>query len=410
MDCPAICGYSQCQYKCGDRFLNAKYYDPDRGMYRKLSKSELDYSTYNNSLAGEEIEYAKSKIKEMFHINHIYVLREILKYVKKTYPVEKRDLFDDYYVYQALDDLIPITGNDFNNFHDSFTDSYNRVGYLSYFANFYIFQPFDENEQLPMYYRRTYRPFIMNKLSIKNYIHNTAEYKSYKETQQVSDMDDEAPSFISLHYDFDSVLEYYDSRDEYDYIGIIDQASNKKRVRDGESIQDEFKIRSRRPKVLEKKRETGVPSFKGAVCRTSKDKQFLMKIAEKLELDVSDDAARVDICDKIQAKLYDLEKYSTSKDGNKFTYLIVPANHPSPLYRFPVNNEDYSKLILNNIQRETRTTISPEIRIIKTKGKFKDIKYANMEIIFDKNMDKFADILKKRGAVKKDQKWIITVD
>ena len=42
-----------------------------------------------------------------------------LKYVKKSYPIDKRDMFDDYYVYQAIDELIPITDNDFNNFHDT---------------------------------------------------------------------------------------------------------------------------------------------------------------------------------------------------------------------------------------------------------------------------------------------------
>src|SRR6202035_520315 len=48
--CPAICGYMTCDFKCGDKLLNAKYYDPEKNIYRKIEKSELDYSTYNNSL------------------------------------------------------------------------------------------------------------------------------------------------------------------------------------------------------------------------------------------------------------------------------------------------------------------------------------------------------------------------
>lgn len=407
--CPAICGYMTCEFKCGDKFLNAKYYDPERNIYRKLSKAELDYSTYNNSLAGEEIEYAKSKIKQMFHLQHIYTLRDILKYVKKSYPVDKRDMFDDYYIYQALDDLIPITGNDFNNFKDTITDKFNRPGYLIYRNRYYIFQPFDENEELPMFYRRNYRPTVYNRLSLKDYIHNTAEYKNYKKTtKDVEEEEGEGPVFTSRNYDFESVLEYYDSKEEFDYVGIIDQESTRKKIRQTEEIKDEFKIRQKRPKVLAKKRETGVPSFKGAVCKTSKDKQFLLNIAEKLNLTIKDTDVRTDICDLIRDKLFDLEKYSTTKDGNKLTYLIVPLGHA--VIPFPLNEEDRTKTILNSIQRETRTSVSPKINVIKFKGRFPDIKYVKYEIEFDKSMDKYADVMELYGAVKKGDKWIITVE
>lgn len=408
--CPAICGYMKCDFKCGGKFLNAKYYDPERDIYRKISKTELDYSTYNNSLASEEIEYAKSKIKEMFHLEHIYTLKDILKYVKKSYPVEKRDMFDDYYVYQGLDDLIPITGNDFNNFHDTIIDKFNRPGYLIYRNRYYIFQPFDENEELPMYYRRNYRPPMVNKLSIKDYIHNTKEYKHYKEHHPNESVDGEPlPIFITKNYDFESVQEYYDSRDEFDYVGIIDQESTRKKIRKQDEIKDEFKIRKKRPKILSKKRETGVPSFKGAVCKTSKDKQFLLNIAEKLNLVIKDTNVRTDICDTIRDKLFDLEKYSTSKDGNKMTYLIIPSNHPS--IKFPLCLEDRIKFILNDIRHQTRTSIEPKIIVHDIpNGRFNDIKYVSYEIIFDKSMDKFKDIMESHGAQKQGNKWIIVVN
>lgn len=410
--CPAICGYMPCEYKCGDKLLNAKYYDPERSIYRKVNKTELDYSTYNNSLASEEIEYAKSKIKEMFHLEHIYTLKDVLKYVKKSYPLDKRDMFDDYYVYQALDDLIPITGNDFNNFHDTITDKYNRPGYLIYRNRYYIFQPFDENEELPMYYRRNYHSSIINRLSLKDYIHNTNEYKNYKETHQgegESDSDEKTPLFLIKNYDFDSVQEYYDEREEFDYVGIIDQESTRKKLRKSEEIRDEFKIRNKRPRILSKKRETGVPSFKGAVCKTSKDKQFLRNIAEKLNLTIKNANVRTDICDTIRDKLFDFEKYSTTKDKNKMTYLIIPANHP--VLKFPANLEDRTKYILNDIQRETRTTINPIIHVIDLKeGRFSDIKYVKYEIEFDDSMDKFKDIMEMHGAIKRGKKWIIVVE
>lgn len=408
--CPAICGYMNCKYKCGDKLLNAKYYDPERNIYRKLSKAELDYSTYNNSLASEEIEYAKSKIKEMYHLDSIYTLRDILKYVKKSYPIDKRDMFDDYYIYQALDELIPISGNDFNNFKDTLTDKYNRPGYLIYRRKYYIFQPFDENEELPMYYRRNYRPIMYNRLSLKDYIQNTTEYKKFKDSyKEESEEDTATPLFVSKNYDFDSIQEYYDSREEFDYVGIIDQESTRRKIRSTEEIKDEFKIRAKRPKFLTKKRETGVPSFKGAVCKTSKDKQMLLNISEKINLNFKETNIRTEICDTIRDKLYDLEKYSTNKDKNKFTYLIIPANHPNPKYTFPLNLEDRIQYIIDEINRETRTNVKPTVKPIKTTGAFNDIKYFTYELEFDKSMDRFREIIEKYGGVKNGNKWIITV-
>lgn len=421
--CPAICGYMKCDYKCGDKLLNAKYYDSEKNIYRKISKSELDYSTYTNSLASEEIEYAKAKIKEMFHLEHIYTLKDVLKYVKKSYPMDKREMFDDYYVYQALDELIPITGNDFNNFHDTITDKFNKPGYLIYRSRYYIFQPFDENEELPMFYRRNYQSSIINRLNLKDYIHNTNEYKHYKKIAKIVDTDDQAPALSIKNYDFDSIQEYYDNREEFDYVGIIDQESTRRKIRKPEEIKDEFKIRGKRPKILSKKRETGIPSFKGAVCKTSKDKQFLLSIAEKINLDIKNSNVRTDICDTIRDKLFDMEKYSTTKDKNKMTYLIIPFNHPK--IPFPLNLEDRIKYILNDIQHETRTTIDAKINPIPLKnikpgsqsesdlflpGRFKDIKYVRYEIEFDQSMDKFKDIMELHGGTKKGKKWIIIVD
>lgn len=408
--CPSICGYMSCDFKCGDRLLNAKYYDPDRNIYKKVAKADLDYSTYSNSLASEEIEYAKSAIKIMFRMEHIYTLPDILAYIHKSYPLDKRDMFDDYYVYQALDELIPITNNDFNNFHDTVVDKYNRPGYLIYRNKFYIFQPFNENEELPMFYRRNYGSSIINRLSIKNYIQNTPEYKKYKNIYKKLDTEDKdivvAPKQT---YDFDTVQEYYDGREEFDYVGIIDQESTRKKIQD--SVKDVFKIRAKRPKFLSKKRETGIPSFKGAVCSISKDKQFLIDIATKINLKVDPNEVREGICDMIRDKLYDLEKYSTKKLGNKMTYLIVPANHPDTVrYYYPLNLEDRLKSILNEIQRETRTSITPEILVTKSKGQFNDIEYVKYQLVFDSSMDKFAEIMDLYHAKKEGKNWVINVD
>jgi superfamily II DNA or RNA helicase len=403
--CPAICGYLPCVYKCGDKLLNSKYYDPNRHIYRKVAKSDMDYSTYSNVLAREEIDQVKSIIKEMFYLEHVYTLEDILEYAKRKYPPEKLDMFDDYYVYQALDELIPITNNDFNNFHDTITDKFNRPGYLIYRSKYYIFQPFNENENLPMYYRRNYDIVVVNNLGIKNYLQSREEYKNYREKNK------KVESVFPIHnkkYNYD--INYYDSREEFEYVGIIDREAARKKT-GKETINDVFKIRQKRPKILEKKRETGVASFLGSVCAISKQKNILIDIAKSLKLNVSEDNSRIDICEVIKNRLYDLEKYGTSEKKNKMTYLIIPTNHADvKKYPWPLNLEDRIKFILNEIQQETKMKLNPEIRTIPTKGNYSDINYVRYEIVFDSKMDNFKDVMKIHDGNMENNKWIILIE
>ena len=60
----------------------------------------------------------------------------------------------------VLDELIPITGNDFNNLKDTIIDKHNNQGYLIYRDTYYIFQPNNQNEDVPMYYRTTFNKDI----------------------------------------------------------------------------------------------------------------------------------------------------------------------------------------------------------------------------------------------------------
>ena len=64
-----------------------------------------------------------------------------------------------------------------------------------------------------------------------------------------------------------------EKRNENFIVGIIDKNLNKLASQN----QDLFKIRSPRAKILNKKRGTGIPTFKGAVCSTAKDKKYLIK-------------------------------------------------------------------------------------------------------------------------------------
>jgi len=81
--CPAICDYQKCYYKCDDNKLDTEYYDPNRRIYKLIPKDKLDYSTFSKNFAKHEIEFAKSKIKDMYILHPIYMLNEIIDYVKK---------------------------------------------------------------------------------------------------------------------------------------------------------------------------------------------------------------------------------------------------------------------------------------------------------------------------------------
>jgi len=340
--CPAICGYMSCNYKCGDKLLNTKYYDPERNIYRKVEKENLDYSTYNISLAKQEIDYAKERIKEMYKLDYVYKLDDIVNYVKKSFSLDKQDQFDVFYVYQALNDLVPITVNEHNNFADTVVDKLNRPGYLIYRDVYYIFNPFDKSEDIPMYYRVNPEKIIPNIIYVDKYITSRGQAIEINDEEN---LEEKKPVITEKKYDLESAMEYYENRDDYDFVGVIDKPTFK--YLQSNHIEDVFKIRERRQKANVKKKEMGNPSFKGSVCANSKEKEYLLDVAKKINANISDNNRRNIICDNISDRLFDLEKYSTTKQKNKVNYFIVPTNHPT--IPFPLNLEDRVKYILNDI-------------------------------------------------------------
>jgi len=353
--CPEICDFTDCEFICKDKKLNLDYYDKTRNIYKKISKNELDYTTFTNSLARDEIDYAKTKIKELYKFKYVYILEEIVSYIKNSYSGEKKELFDEFFVFKGLDELIPITENDFNNFKDTIYDKYSVPGYLIYRSKYYIFQPFNQNEDVPMYYRSTYNKELQNDLTLYNYLKNTDTYQTAIKNQPEAVGEEQEQLFGETSgYDFESVKDYYDNRDEFKYVGIIDKTSNRKKSITPQF--DIFKIRPKREKILVKKRGTGIPSFKGAVCSTSKNRESLIKMAQLLGLNVKHIETRIEICNVIKNEMLFLEKYGTQKDKNKFTYMMIPKDHP--VYEFPYNLEDRIDYIINNIKQETDSEIS----------------------------------------------------
>ena len=409
--CPAICNYTKCDYKCDDPQLNYEYYDSSRKIYKIVSKNDIDYSTFTHGLAESEINYAKNKIKNMYITTPVYMLKDIVDYIRNTYDVEKRDLFDEFFVYKALDSMIPISENDFNNFKDIIVDKNNTQGYLIYRDNYYIFQPFAQPEDVPLYYRVNNPQDIRHELSLYTYLKNSDSYKKIKDNnKKIKDKTstDHIMEDVNI-YNFDDTHEYYDSRIENDIVGIIDKEMTRRKNKRVDEVKDVFKIRDKLPVVLNKKRGTGIPSLKGAVCATSKSKEYLDAIAKKYGADITPNMTRVDVCDAIELKMLEKEKYSTDKDKNKMTYIRIPANHPK--YPFPYNLEDRIKYLIGKIRTEIKHTID----ITVTKGSVKSgINKGKpfYSIVIKKNpkLTEYLEALKKFGAIAEKNTYVINVE
>jgi len=414
--CPAACDFQDCLYKCFDKKLNLEYYNPNSKLYNKIIRDELDYTTFTNVLKRNEVSYVKDKIKDLFKFKYVYELSELEEKIKNTYVDEKAELFDEYFVHQALNELIPLDENDFNNFQDTIYDKYNVPGYLIYRNKYYIFQPFDQNEDVPMWYRSNYQSDLSNDLTIYNYMKNTEAFKkaNVDNNNETTDKNNQSMSMKSSSYDF-SNMEYYNLKEEFLYVGIIDKGSS--RVKSiVEHNEDVFKLRPKREKILLKKRGTGIPSLKGAVCNTSKDKDLLIKIATDIgvtNLDKYIDDTRFSICQLIRNRLLFLEKYSLAKEKNNYVYMIIPTNHSE--YEFPLNLEDRIKYIIDNLQSKISISLTHKHENIK-EGIFegsRDKRFARYKITLTndkKDLEEYTDYIKKSGFTLQNNIWTIIIE
>jgi len=339
--CPALCDFRECNLKCNSKKLNEKFFD--KNTY-KLNLKDIDYNTFNDSLAKFEIISIKNKIKDLFRFKHVYLYKEILNEITNSLDAQHIELFDEYFLDKAFEEMMPKNENDFNNFYDTVYDKYNRPGYIIQRDKYYIYQPFDENEDVTMFYRENVPINQQNLVSIKNYIKQKfgdVKTKIIKEEKKKNEI---------IGYNFDDVLDYYDERDENFIVGIIDKNLNKLAYSDN----DLFKIREPRAKKLDKKRGTGIPTLKGSTC-TTKEKGYLINLIKKLpniskeEIDKIKSLPRELICNKLKEKLLYLEKYSTTKNNNKITYVMIPKDHLE--YEFPYNLEDRVKYKINELNR-----------------------------------------------------------
>ena len=401
--CPALCDFQKCDLKCNSSKLNKNFWDSRKKTYRDLSKKEIDYSTFNDELSRNEIILIKNKIKDLYRFKYVYLYEELLDAIQKSFLEHQVELFDNYFLDQALEDLMPITENDFNNFKDTVYDKFNRSGYLIQRNKYYIFQPFNENETLPTYYRDNMMIDIDNHVSLNNYVKQNypdIKYDTVNEPSKSKNKEKEK-------YDFDSVLDYYNDREEYDVVGVIDKNNNKL----ASSDPDLFKIRPKQDKVIEKKRGTGIYNFKGAVCSTAKSKSELMKIVGELpniskdDIKKIDKLSREDICNFIRDKLLFLEKYAVSNNNNKITYIMVPKNHPT--IPFPLNLEDRVKYIVKNINQ----IVGRSVDIIVKKNKNKEgLMTYEMSFINDKFVTEYKSSIEKIGFNLNNTVWKLNLE
>lgn len=408
--CPAICDFESCETKCYDPNLP---YNKKKGTYNELDKKEIDYGTFNKELAENEISMIKDKIKDLYRFKSVYSYDEIFQKITSSLSSHQAKLFEDKFFNLALDEMMPIDENDFNKFSDTLYDKFGRPGYLIQRENYFIFQPFDHDEDAPIFYRENLEVEIDNPVPIKNYLKD--KFKEKVTIVKSSGAKDDKKKKKN-EYDFESVMDYYDNRDENDLVGIIEKKASK--YVSGNDNQDVFKIRKKRPKVLDKKRGTGIPSLKGAVCSTSKDKSYLLKQIKKLDgletVDINKIKSknREYMCNIIKNKLMYLEKYSTSKDKNKMTYLMVPNNHPKLL--FPLNLEDRTKHIVNTIQKTSGieldyTVVKQNNGIFLGKRDKKLVKY-EMIIKDSKSLSNSYDFIKKYGGKEQGKRWVIQIE
>lgn len=408
--CPELCDFDKCELKCNDPKLNKEYWDNNKKTYRDIDKDDLNYGTFNKNLALTEKQTIKDKIRDLYRFKSLYKYEEIEKKIKNTLNKHQKKLFENDLLNLALKELMPKSENDFNNYKDTIIDKYNRSGYLIQKDEYYIFQSFDMNENVSLFSRDNMNIELDNPSSLENYVlDNFKEELKHTDTKTKVERNSKKKG-----YDFNSVMDYYNKRNEYEIVGIIDKNLNKLASDDI----DLFKIRKKRPKDADNKRQTGIPSLTGAVCSTSKDKPYLLKLLAKLPNADRDILTKVKkhkrdyICEVIKSKLMYLEKYATSKDKNKMTYTMIPKDHPKIL--FPYNLEDRLKYILDTLQKTTNTKINHKVKklnngIFMNTRKKELVKY---EIIIKNNkvLEKEKKFIEKYGGKLKDKEWFITVE
>ena len=381
-ECPSKCDFTKCSYLCDDKVLNLKYYDNTTNLYKKINRINLDFTTFTNELARPEINNIKEIIKTLYRVLYVYTIDQILDYVKTNYDKDKIELFNPFFLYKAIDELIPITENDFNNFNDIIYDKYNNQGYLIVRDKYYIFQPFTENEDIFMYYRTTYKEELLHDINIQQFI----ELKKININ-------------VKKKTKYKYIIEYYNSKPDYVYIGILDKDNNNN---------DIFKIRQgKNNKEIKKDIIT-----KGIVCFNTENKKFLKDIAIKIGIKNVEKIKKIDLCNYIKLRLLYLEKYSTKSNNNKYTFFIIPNNHEK--YTFPFNLEDRieqtKELINNSVPNNVSFKLQDKKNGIFNDNRDPSLSSYKLSFPYENYHNEFISKLEEIGLILNDKEWYIIIE
>ena len=120
-----ICDFmEECNFKCNNE-KSIKETDIDSNSY------DINFLNYDVKITIDKIKdlLYKNKLNNAFNINQVYNELNIDKKI----------------IYKSLQDMI--------DYQYEFKNSHNKLGYLIYINKFYIFQPLNESQNIPMIYR-----------------------------------------------------------------------------------------------------------------------------------------------------------------------------------------------------------------------------------------------------------------
>ena len=119
---------------------------------------------------------------------------------------------------------------------------------------------------------------------------------------------------------------------------------------------------------------------------------------------------RETVCNFIKDKLLHLEKYATTANKNKVTYVMIPFDHPT--YKFPFNLEDRLKYKITMLKKLINREI--DYKTIKGKdGTFmgeKNLPSYVIEFSDNKYTQAVKKDLEKEGFELSKNKWRLIVD
>jgi len=280
--CPTGCQLQPCRFRCADPEL------PFEGQTLR-GLEDVDTSTFDGPFVAREVAFCKRVVQDCFSVFDRYTVEELAQHCRSSYA--DPSLFEMRFLLGALEELSPVTEEDFLNFGDPVLNKYNVAGYLVSSSDTFEFRPFDGTAPL----------------------HRRAVLVLRSDPQRA------APS-RTFRYDQD----WYKGRPENDVVGIVGEDANGR---------PQLRIRGK----------WEAQSFFGIVC-TSLSKATLAQVAlDTRAVKKTAGMTRQQICAAVEARLAFLEKHASKKNGiRKLVYLVVPVNHPT--YAFPLNLEDRVEL------------------------------------------------------------------